>query len=210
MEELTPLTPEELQIALNDFIDHFDTDNFSETALLSLKKTFQTHNITIQDWNAVIEFLEQNVRDVEAIRVLLLELSKYVVKDSDTYVTVLPDGDPIPVLTKDGRLIQGKVFIKPITTHENVEGLQKEITDKLPIVSEQQPQSGFVQNQVWLDINPGEGNNESEVLEPNYPGYINPIHDGVLQETPQENLIEDLVFDNEENNDNIILIEGEN
>ena len=116
MEELTPLTPEELQNALNDFINHFDNDTFSETALLSLKKTFQTHNITIQDWNTVIEFLEQNVRDVEAIRSLLHELSVYVVNDSNTYVSVLPDGDPIPVLTKDGRLIQGKVFIKPITS----------------------------------------------------------------------------------------------
>lgn len=212
MEELKPLTPEELQNALNDFIDHFDADNFSESALISLKKTFQTHNITIQDWNTLIEFLEQNVNNTEAIRALVLELSKYVVKDSDTYVTVAKEGAVLPILTKDGHLLQGNCVVNPFTKHENVEGLQKEITDKLPIVSAQEPQSGFVPNQVWLDISENEGVEEveTEALEPRTPSYHNPIHD-IVQEVPQEHLVEELVFDNEENNDNIILIEeGEN
>lgn len=219
MEELKPLTPEELQNALNDFIDHFDADNFSEAALISLKKTFQTHNITIQDWNTLIEFLEQNVNNTEAIRALVLELSKYVVKDSDTYVTVAKEGAALPILTKDGHLLQGNCVVNPFTKHENVEGLQKEITDKLPIVSAQEPQSGFVPNQVWLDI--GNSNNaedplhnaEYEIVDHvNIPNYNDPIiHETVEEHLVEEPLVEELIFDNEENNDNIILIEeGEN
>lgn len=49
-------------------------------------------------------------------------------------------------------IVNGEVFY-PITDADSVIHLQKEITDKLPIVSDIQPASGtFVPKQAWLDI----------------------------------------------------------
>lgn len=53
---------------------------------------------------------------------------------------------------KNRRLIQGNDIIYPFTKQENVIGLQKTITDKLPIVSSSTPQEGFVAKQVWIDV----------------------------------------------------------
>lgn len=53
---------------------------------------------------------------------------------------------------KNRRILQGTDIIYPFTKQENVIGLQKTITDKLPIVSESTPQSGYVPKQVWVDI----------------------------------------------------------
>ena len=58
----------------------------------------------------------------------------------------------MPQEEKSRRLLQGDVIIYPYTKQENVIGLQKTITDKLPIVSNTAPSAGFVQKQVWLDI----------------------------------------------------------
>lgn len=52
---------------------------------------------------------------------------------------------------KNRRLIQGTDIIYPFTRQENVIGLQKTITDKLPIVSPTTPQGNFVPKQVWID-----------------------------------------------------------
>ena len=57
-------------------------------------------------------------------------------------------------------IVNGEVFY-PITDADSVIHLQKEITDKLPIVSEIQPASGtFVPKQAWLDISEEEGEEE--------------------------------------------------
>ena len=52
---------------------------------------------------------------------------------------------------KNRRLIQGEDIVYPITKQENIIHLQKTITDKLPIVSDTTPTSGYVPKQVWLD-----------------------------------------------------------
>lgn len=49
------------------------------------------------------------------------------------------------------RLKLGDSIVYPITQQTNVIGLQKTITDKLPIVSSTTPQN-YVEKQVWLDI----------------------------------------------------------
>ena len=53
------------------------------------------------------------------------------------------------------RLLQGDKIVYPFTKQENIIGLQKTITDKLPIVSEDVPQTGYVPKQVWLNLDDG-------------------------------------------------------
>ena len=82
---------------------------------------------------------------------------------------------------KNRRLVQGEDIIYPITKQENVIGLQKTIKEKMPIISENQPQSGFVNRQTWIkvedtipnedavpDISEVNGNNPAQVIENNY------------------------------------------
>lgn len=66
---------------------------------------------------------------------------------------------------KNRRLIQGNDIIYPFTKQENVIGLQKTITDKLPIVSSSTPQAGFVAKQVWIDVSEEEEQYEIPVVE---------------------------------------------
>ena len=61
---------------------------------------------------------------------------------------------------KNRRILQGTDVIYPFTRQENVIGLQKTITDKLPIVSATEPEEGFVPKQAWIDT----GNSGSEVV----------------------------------------------
>ena len=63
---------------------------------------------------------------------------------------------------KNKRLVNNGDIIYPFTKQENVIGLQKTITDKLPIVSSVTPQEGFVNKQVWLDT----GNNQNRGIQP--------------------------------------------
>ena len=68
----------------------------------------------------------------------------------------------MPEEEKSRRILQGEVVIYPFTKQENVIGLQKTITDKLPIVSSQQPTQGFVQKQAWFDTNDDSNENTEE------------------------------------------------
>ena len=61
---------------------------------------------------------------------------------------------------KNRRLMQGTDIIYPFTKQENVIGLQRTITDKLPIVSPTAPQSGFVPKQVWIDTSDSSNDQE--------------------------------------------------
>lgn len=62
-------------------------------------------------------------------------------------------------------IVNGEVFY-PITDAYSILHLQKEITDKLPIVSDIQPASGtFVPKQAWLDISEEEQEDDSTVLQ---------------------------------------------
>ena len=56
-------------------------------------------------------------------------------------------------------IIDGDIYY-PITKAENVIHLQKEIKDKLPIVSNEEPEE-YVERQVWLDTS--EDNEEEQV-----------------------------------------------
>lgn len=49
------------------------------------------------------------------------------------------------------RLMLDTDIVYPFTKQENIINLQKTITEKLPIVQQTQPQTGFVPKQVWLD-----------------------------------------------------------
>ena len=49
------------------------------------------------------------------------------------------------------RLLKGEDIVYPVTRQENVIQLQKTITDKLSIVRDTTPTSGFVAKQVWID-----------------------------------------------------------
>lgn len=65
------------------------------------------------------------------------------------------------------RLIQGDKIVYPITQQQNVIGLQKTITDKLPIVSPETPTEGmFVEKQVWLDTSDDDGEEVEPVVVP--------------------------------------------
>ena len=57
------------------------------------------------------------------------------------------------------RLLKGDQVVYPFTRQENVIGLQKTIKEKLPIISESQPSTGYVPRQAW--IQPGEVFEES-------------------------------------------------
>lgn len=61
------------------------------------------------------------------------------------------------------RLVVNGDIVYPITLADNVIHLQKEITEKLPIISSEEPTS-FVERQVWLDVSEEE-NGEQEVEE---------------------------------------------
>ena len=106
-------------------------------------------------------------------------------------------------MPKNKRLIQNGEIVYPITLQGNVIGLQKTITDKLPIISSSQPQTSVPERQVWIDV--GE---EAEEIEE----VVQPTRSFFVQEEEQltfENNEEDLSFDNSNNNDNIVF-EGEN
>lgn len=73
---------------------------------------------------------------------------------------------------KNRRLIQGEDIIYPFTKQENVIGLQKTIADKLPIISESQPSSGYVTRQAWIQPADSEENeSETEVTRVSTPLY---------------------------------------
>lgn len=79
----------------------------------------------------------------------------------------------MPQEEKSRRLLQGNTIIYPFTKQENIIGLQKTITDKLPIVSSSTPTTDYVDKQVWLDTS-GESlsvqtrNIASGIIENNY------------------------------------------
>lgn len=70
----------------------------------------------------------------------------------------------MPEEEKSRRLLQGQVVIYPFTKQQNVIGLQKTITDKLPIVSPEQPQDNFVDKQAWFEVS----DDDNEDVEENY------------------------------------------
>ena len=63
------------------------------------------------------------------------------------------------------RLLKGEAIVYPITRQENVIGLQRTITDKLPIVSSEAPAQGtYVERQSWFDTSENNSNQESEQI----------------------------------------------
>lgn len=73
------LQTDEFTTYLNEFLRHFENNYFSNAALLSLQKTFQSKNITIQEWNTIVEYLKENLSDITVIKNLLTEVSKYII-----------------------------------------------------------------------------------------------------------------------------------
>lgn len=67
-------------------------------------------------------------------------------------------------ITENRRLLDGQKVVYPFTKQENIIGLQKTISDKLPIVSASAPSSGtFVEKQIWLDIGSEEDSEERAI-----------------------------------------------
>ena len=97
------------------------------------------------------------------------------------------------------RLIHNGKPLYPFTKQENVIGLQETIVEKLPIISNQEPQSGFVPKQAWLDISNDDG--EQIIVMPSIPVQNNNSSGNnsfVEQEESQETVF---VGGNTNNND---------
>lgn len=75
------LTSTEFEQALNNFLNSLDTNIYSKTALLSLQKTFQSRNITIQDWNTLISFINNNLENIGSLCTLLTALCRHNITD---------------------------------------------------------------------------------------------------------------------------------
>lgn len=75
------LTSTELEKLLNNLINNLDTDTFTKAALLSLRKTFHTHNITIQDWNTLIEYINNNIDNINSICQVVKALGEHSILD---------------------------------------------------------------------------------------------------------------------------------
>ena len=75
------LTSTELEKLLNNLINNLDTDTFTKAALLSLRKTFHTHNITIQDWNTLIEYVNNNISNMDSICQIVKALGEHSILD---------------------------------------------------------------------------------------------------------------------------------
>ena len=107
-------------------------------------------------------------------------------------------------------VIDGEVFY-PITDADSVIHLQREITEKLPIVSNTQPQVGtFVPNQVWIDTS-GEDQQQSQMVM-----FSNPTpRSFVLPSTNSEGLIfattppSSLIFGDIQSSSNVVFNESE-
>ena len=141
-----------LKQEINTFVEAYKGRFLTDGALNSLLKTFQTKNITIQDWNTLVRYVQQNFSTYEALGQLMLKISEYVVLEpSSIFITI--ETTPFELLSaieQDKRLMLNGNIIYPYTKHENVLGLQQTITDKLPIVSDSQPQENYVEKQVWI------------------------------------------------------------
>lgn len=66
-------------------------------------------------------------------------------------------------MAKKKRITENGEVVMPITEQDCVIGLQKTIKEKLPIVSETQPQQGFVERQAWINVDNSLPNSENEV-----------------------------------------------
>ena len=75
------LTSTELTKLLNEFLEELDSNVLPKTALLSLQKTFHTHNITIQDWNMLLEYVHYNLSNIAKMSKILEELGKHSLLD---------------------------------------------------------------------------------------------------------------------------------
>lgn len=99
------------------------------------------------------------------------------------------------------RLIHNGKPLYPFTKQENVIGLQETIVEKLPIISSQEPQSGFVPKQAWLDISNDDG--EQIIVMPSTPVQNNNSsgNNSFVELEPQESQETVFVGDNTSSND---------
>lgn len=95
MEEVISI--QELESLINEFIERLDSLNMSKSALLSLQKTFHSKNITIQDWNTLIDYVQQNFTNLETLTKLMSSIADYtVVKPQTLYVSTEAEEYVIP------------------------------------------------------------------------------------------------------------------
>lgn len=85
------LTSTEFEQALNNFLNSLDTNIYSKTALLSLQKTFHTRNITIQDWNTLVAFINNNLENIGGLCTLLTALCRSKISDLERIETLETD-----------------------------------------------------------------------------------------------------------------------
>ena len=75
----------EQELAL--FLEEFAARYTSPEAIIALSKTFQSHNITIEDWNSLVKFLESNDVSINSlysfIETLVPEVTNKVSKTGD-------------------------------------------------------------------------------------------------------------------------------
>ena len=88
---------ENLKQEINNFVNTYKGRYLTDGALHALLKTFQTKNITIQDWNTLVEYVSQNFFSYESLGQLLLKISDYVVlKPASLFVSVESSDFVIP------------------------------------------------------------------------------------------------------------------
>ena len=82
MPEEQLLSTSEFEQVLNTFLTKYKNNYFSKAALNSLQKTFHTHNITIQDWNTILAYLNSNVEGIDDLAKIVEHIAKYAIRDS--------------------------------------------------------------------------------------------------------------------------------
>jgi len=143
MADDTLLTTSEFEQLLEEFLTKYKNNYFSKTALNSLQKTFHTHNITIQDWNTMVEYLNANVEGIENVSRILEHIAKYAIRDSN---------------------LRDYLINNYFTKEEVINYVTLSNLGQSPIISATTPQGTIVHQQEWFDTSDNSDNTPGPLL----------------------------------------------